>query len=179
MEPSEAPTSEQIEEAIANLAADLADIHADTENLCIVGIANGGVPLAKSLQTKLVGKLGREIPYGTADISFHRDDIGRNPIPKETEVTHILSDVEGATILLVDVVLFTGRSVRKPPSMKFSTSAVPTAWNWSSSTTGAAESSPSSRTIALSTMNIPGSPVEVTLDPDNPSNHAIEISDPA
>jgi pyrimidine operon attenuation protein/uracil phosphoribosyltransferase len=112
METNSLPTAAEIEESIHNLAEDLADIHSETPNLCIVGVANGGIPLAKSLQEKIAAKLNREIPIGVADISFHRDDIGRNPIPKEMEGTQILTVVDGATILLVDNVLFTGRSAR-------------------------------------------------------------------
>ncbi|MEO6243938.1 MAG: phosphoribosyltransferase family protein, partial [Opitutaceae bacterium] len=49
---------------------------------------------------------------GVIDISFHRDDIGRHPIPKEFFPTQIPVDVDGATILLVDDVLFSGRTVK-------------------------------------------------------------------
>jgi pyrimidine operon attenuation protein/uracil phosphoribosyltransferase len=49
---------------------------------------------------------------GTLDISFHRDDIGRHPIPKEFEPSHIPAEVDGATIILVDDVLFSGRTVK-------------------------------------------------------------------
>ena len=112
METVTAPTAIEIEEAIDNLAEDLADLHSETSQLSIVGISNGGIPLAKVLQSKISSKLERDIPLGVVDISFHRDDIGRNPIPKEMEITNILTGVDGATILLVDDVLFTGRSVR-------------------------------------------------------------------
>ncbi len=52
------------------------------------------------------------VKSGTLDISFHRDDIARHPIPKEFAPTHIPSDVNGATVILVDDVLFSGRTVK-------------------------------------------------------------------
>ena len=54
-------------------------------------------------------------PYvscGVLDVSFHRDDIGRHPIPKEFAPTHIPADVQGAMIILVDDVLFSGRTLK-------------------------------------------------------------------
>ena len=53
-----------------------------------------------------------EVPHGTLDISFHRDDIGRNPIPKEFVPAHIPADVNGANVVIVDDVLFSGRTVK-------------------------------------------------------------------
>lgn len=176
MEPCEVPTPEQIEEAIANLANDLADIHADTENLCIVGIANGGVPLAKSLQSKLAQKLGREIPYGTADISFHRDDIVRNPIPKETGSTQILTDVEGATILLVDVVLFTGRSARAAINEIFDLGRPDRLELVILYDRGGRKLPIQPDYRAFHQEHPREARVDVSLDLENPANHSIEIS---
>jgi pyrimidine operon attenuation protein / uracil phosphoribosyltransferase len=81
--------------------------------LLLLGIANGGIELAR----RLAALLGRASPpvaarAGTLDISFHRDDIGRHPIPKEFAPTQIPIDVTGATVILVDDVLFSGRTVK-------------------------------------------------------------------
>ena len=73
--------------------------------LLILGIANGGVVLARRLAAKIPGARP-----GVLDISFHRDDIGRHPIPKEFAPTHIPADVNNATIILVDDVLQSGRT---------------------------------------------------------------------
>ena len=80
--------------------------HGDPAKLLLLGVANGGVELAR--------RLARQIgaPAGTLDISFHRDDIGRHPIPKEFAPTQIPADVDGATVVLVDDVLFSGRTVK-------------------------------------------------------------------
>jgi pyrimidine operon attenuation protein/uracil phosphoribosyltransferase len=73
----------------------------------VLGIANGGIPLARRLGARLGIK-----KVGDLDISFHRDDIGKHPIPKEFTPTLLPGDVNGATVLLVDDVLFTGRTVK-------------------------------------------------------------------
>jgi pyrimidine operon attenuation protein/uracil phosphoribosyltransferase len=97
--------SEQIHAAIERLATAISDRYPATDKLLLLGIANGGVELARRLAVKLKAKVG------SLDVSFHRDDIGRHPIPKEFAPTHIPSDVNGATVILVDDVLFSGRTV--------------------------------------------------------------------
>jgi pyrimidine operon attenuation protein/uracil phosphoribosyltransferase len=97
--------------ALERLAAGIFERHAATAELWLVGIANGGVPVAARLRKALEAR-GRPVRLGTVDISFHRDDIGRNPIPKESTPTSLPGDVTGATVVLVDDVLFTGRTVK-------------------------------------------------------------------
>lgn len=105
MAPSKTIGSEEIHAAIERLAAAISERHAKAP-LLLLGIANGGVELARRLAGKLKAKTG------TLDVSFHRDDIGRNPIPKEFAPTHIPADVHGAHVVLVDDVLFSGRTVK-------------------------------------------------------------------
>lgn len=99
--------------AIDRLATSIAHRHPRTPRLLLLGIANGGIELARRLGEKL-GRLrpACKITLGVLDISFHRDDIGKNPIPKEFVPTRIPVDVTGATVILVDDVLFTGRTVK-------------------------------------------------------------------
>jgi pyrimidine operon attenuation protein/uracil phosphoribosyltransferase len=97
--------SDQIHAAIERLATAISERHPTREKLLLLGIANGGVELARRLAVKLKARAG------TLDVSFHRDDIGRHPIPKEFAPTHIPADVNGAKIILVDDVLFSGRTV--------------------------------------------------------------------
>ena len=96
----------EIQAAIARLADAISTRHRDPAKLLLLGIANGGVELARRLGAKLGARAG------TVDISFHRDDIGRHPIPKEFAPTQIPADVDRATIVLVDDVLFSGRTVK-------------------------------------------------------------------
>jgi len=103
----------EINAAFDRLAAAISARHAPTEKLLLLGIANGGIEVARRLAARLAALRSRPpVKAGTLDISFHRDDIGRNPIPKELAPTHIPSDVNGAVVVLVDDVLFTGRTVK-------------------------------------------------------------------
>ena len=97
----------EVHAAIERLAAAIEARHPDSKGLLVLGIANGGIPVAR----RLCARLGiRRV--GDLDISFHRDDIGKHPIPKEFTPTLLPGDVNGATVLLVDDVLFTGRTVK-------------------------------------------------------------------
>lgn len=89
----------------------IAQRHRTTPCLLLLGIANGGIELAARLTTRL-GALGRPAHHGTLDTSFHRDDIGRHPIPKEFAPTQLPREVNGAVVILVDDVLHSGRTVK-------------------------------------------------------------------
>lgn len=123
--------SGEIHAAIERLAAAISKRHAGEKNLLLLlGIANGGVAVAKRLAAILSRSPGLkqtkglkaprpspmtshpQVTAGVLDISFHRDDIGRHPIPKEFAPTHIPADVQGAMVILVDDVLFSGRTVK-------------------------------------------------------------------
>ena len=96
-----------IHAAIERLADLIVRSHPAPFDLILLGIANGGTELARRLAHRL------QTPrVGTIDISFHRDDIGRNPIPKDFAPTLIPADVQGATVILVDDVLFSGRTAK-------------------------------------------------------------------
>jgi pyrimidine operon attenuation protein/uracil phosphoribosyltransferase len=99
--------TDTIQAAINRLTESISERHPTAKNLILLGIANGGIVLARRLAARL-----KAPQVGTLDISFHRDDIGRNPIPKEFVPTAIPADVHGATVILVDDVLFSGRTVK-------------------------------------------------------------------
>jgi pyrimidine operon attenuation protein / uracil phosphoribosyltransferase len=102
-----------IHAAIDRLAQAIAESHAKTTPLVLLGIANGGVELANRLVSRLSPLAPRlRVSAGILDISFHRDDIDRHPIPKEFVPTRIPVDVTGATVILIDDVLFSGRTVK-------------------------------------------------------------------
>ena len=86
----------------------------DEAALAIVGIHTRGAVLARRLHALVCELSGAEIPIGDVDISFYRDDaIGRTPADAPVvHASHLDFDVEGRTIILVDDVLFTGRTVR-------------------------------------------------------------------
>jgi pyrimidine operon attenuation protein/uracil phosphoribosyltransferase len=107
MAPPKTVGSREVHAAIERLAAAIVARHPDPKNLLVLGIANGGIPLARRLGALLGIKR-----VGDLDISFHRDDLGKHPIPKEFAATLLPGDVNGASVLLVDDVLFTGRTVK-------------------------------------------------------------------
>ena len=99
-------------EALERVAGGVAARHGRTKALCVVGVANGGIIFGKRLAKLLSQKLGREIPCGIINPSFHRDDIGINPIPKEFHRTEMPFSMENAAVILADDVFFTGRTAR-------------------------------------------------------------------
>ena len=110
--PKSLPVAE-IHAAIERLAHAIGERHAHTAPLVLLGIANGGIELTRRLaQCLSVLVPALRVSVGTLDISFHRDDIDRNPIPKEFAPTRIPVDVTGATVILIDDVLFSGRTVK-------------------------------------------------------------------
>jgi pyrimidine operon attenuation protein / uracil phosphoribosyltransferase len=93
-------------EIVEKNAADAAD------RLAIVGIHRRGAILARRLHGLLSDLLDREVPQGDLDISFYRDDLGRRTEQPVVHSSHLDFDVDGATVVIVDDVLYTGRTVR-------------------------------------------------------------------
>lgn len=105
--------AQQIEDAVKDLAERISvQIPPDTE-IAIIGIRSRGEILAKRLSKVLSGLLDRKIPRGTLDITLYRDDLNE---PGESQPavrsTVIPFDISGKMIILVDDVIYTGRSVR-------------------------------------------------------------------
>ncbi|GAB5562470.1 MAG: bifunctional pyr operon transcriptional regulator/uracil phosphoribosyltransferase PyrR [Synoicihabitans sp.] len=97
----------QLHTAIADIASAIKARHSSLANVCLIGIANGGLELNR----RLARAISPKIPTGELDTSFYRDDIGRNPIPKESRPTIIPFDVTGKIVVLVDDVLHSGRTL--------------------------------------------------------------------
>ncbi|GBC81521.1 Bifunctional protein PyrR [bacterium HR10] len=105
-------TATEIEQALERLAAEIAASEPPTDKLMLVGIRTRGVPLARRLAEILKRRHGRDLPVGVLDITFYRDDLSRiapNPVVKTSELPH---DITGRIIVLVDDVLYTGRTIR-------------------------------------------------------------------
>ena len=90
------------------LAAQVKSALADADNVALVGIYSGGAWLAERLATEL--DLSNRL--GFIDVSFYRDDYAEKGLPQTVKPTQIPFEVDGATILLVDDVLYTGRTTR-------------------------------------------------------------------
>jgi pyrimidine operon attenuation protein/uracil phosphoribosyltransferase len=106
---------DDLRRTLRRIAHEIAEKNPEPESLAIVGIHTRGALLARRLQV-LVGELtGAELPIGDIDISFYRDDVGaksRNLEQPVVHASHIDFDPAERTVVLVDDVLFTGRTVR-------------------------------------------------------------------
>ncbi len=98
-------------QAIARLARAIARQNGHGEPVVLVGIQRGGVHLAKRLSLLLGERWKRTVPVGSLDVSMHRDDLSRR-LPPNVYPTVIPFDIDGRTVILVDDVLFKGRTVR-------------------------------------------------------------------
>ncbi len=104
--------AEEIAAALDRIATQIRDLHGADDTLALVGIQRRGVPLAERLRRALAPDQPDRIPLGQLDITLYRDDLsslGPQPIVGPTELPF---DVDGRTVVLVDDVLFTGRTVR-------------------------------------------------------------------
>src|SRR3954467_6130956 len=82
------------------------------ERLAVVGIHRRGAILARRLHALLADLLGADVPLGDLDISFYRDDVGRRTEAPVVHASHLDFPLDGATVVIVDDVLFTGRTAR-------------------------------------------------------------------
>ena len=108
-------TQQDIAAVVKRLAKEIIEANSGIENLAIVGIQTRGIPLGKRLIAEML-KLDKsgasEIPFGILDITLYRDDVDTMstvPLVKETDIPF---DISGKNIVIVDDVVFTGRSVR-------------------------------------------------------------------
>ena len=111
-----------ISKALARIAHELIERNVEPngpglERVALVGIQSRGAPLASRLRRLVAERSGEEVPVGALDITFHRDDVhvraGRSPTRQPVvRATSIPFSIEGLTVVLVDDVLFTGRTIR-------------------------------------------------------------------
>ena len=105
-------TSERIELTIHRLSHQILENHLNPDDLCIIGIQERGVLLAERLREQLTDMLaGHPFQYGKLDITFYRDDFRRRDTPLKASTTQINFLVEDKNVILVDDVLYTGRTV--------------------------------------------------------------------
>jgi pyrimidine operon attenuation protein/uracil phosphoribosyltransferase len=105
-------TAEDVRRAITRISHEIVEKQAGTEGLVLVGIQRRGVPLAHRIAAAILEHEGAEIPVGALDITFYRDDlslVAQQPIVKGTQIPF---DLNGRTVVLVDDVLYTGRTIR-------------------------------------------------------------------
>ena len=105
-------TADEIRRATTRLSHEIVEKQAGTAGLMLIGIQRRGVPLARRIAASILEHEGVVVPVGALDITFYRDDlslVAQQPIVKGTELP---SGIDGRTIILVDDVLYTGRTIR-------------------------------------------------------------------
>lgn len=105
-------SADEIRRGLVRIAHEIVEKHGGTERLALVGIQRRGVPLADRLAASIADHERVQLPVGAIDITFYRDDlsmVAHQPVVKGTDLPF---DPTGLTVVLVDDVLYTGRTVR-------------------------------------------------------------------
>jgi pyrimidine operon attenuation protein / uracil phosphoribosyltransferase len=105
-------TADEIRRATIRISHEIVEKQAGTAGLALVGIQRRGVPLARRIADAIAEHEGVSVPVGALDITFYRDDlslVAQQPVVKGTDLPF---DLNGSTVVLVDDVLYTGRTIR-------------------------------------------------------------------
>ena len=105
-------TAQEMGRTLDRLASEILERHADCSNLAVIGTQRRGVDLAARLIERLSASLDSDMPFGKLDINLYRDDWTRLDVQPQINATEIFFDIEGLDVVLVDDVLFSGRTVR-------------------------------------------------------------------
>jgi pyrimidine operon attenuation protein / uracil phosphoribosyltransferase len=100
-----------LQRALTRMAHEVAERNGGLDDVVLIGLQTGGVPIAQRMALVLQEVEGEGVPVGMLDVAFYRDDIGLRPVLPEA-ATSIPVDLTGQVVVLVDDVLFTGRTVR-------------------------------------------------------------------
>ncbi|HEU5063395.1 MAG TPA: bifunctional pyr operon transcriptional regulator/uracil phosphoribosyltransferase PyrR [Solirubrobacterales bacterium] len=105
---------DDLRRTLRRIAHEIAEKNPDSDRLAVVGIHTRGAVLARRLHAVLAELTGAELPFGDLDISFYRDDVGAKAPASQPVVhdSHLDFDLSDRTVVLVDDVLYTGRTVR-------------------------------------------------------------------
>jgi pyrimidine operon attenuation protein/uracil phosphoribosyltransferase len=105
-------SSEDLRRALVRIAHEIVEAHKGARDLVLIGMRTRGAPIANRLAAIIEGIEGVPLPVGTLDISFYRDDLATRGPSLQVSPTDIPTEITGKRIVLVDDVLFTGRSIR-------------------------------------------------------------------
>jgi pyrimidine operon attenuation protein / uracil phosphoribosyltransferase len=105
-------TADDVRRALVRIGHEIVEKHGGTAGLALVGIQRRGVPLANRIAETIAANEGVQVPVGALDISFHRDDVARVEHQPRLHGTDLPFNLESTTVVIVDDVLYTGRTVR-------------------------------------------------------------------
>ena len=108
---SQVLTAADVQRALTRMSHEIVERNGGVEDVVLIGLQTGGVPLATRMAEILRQIEDIDLDVGTLDVAFYRDDIGLRPVLPEA-VTDIPCDLAGRVVVLVDDVLFTGRTIR-------------------------------------------------------------------
>jgi pyrimidine operon attenuation protein / uracil phosphoribosyltransferase len=103
--------SEEVRRALIRISHEIVERNKGIEDLVIVGIRTRGAPLADRIASSIASFEGADLPSGALDVTLYRDDVSLKR-PRTVEATTVPSDLDGRVVVLVDDVLYTGRTIR-------------------------------------------------------------------
>ena len=112
IEKSQLMSAAEIDRTLQRLAHQIVEKSGGTRNLALIGIRRRGVPLAQRIARAMRGIDGVEVPVGTLDITLYRDDLSKVAPQAVLQSSHIGFPVDSMDLVLVDDVLYTGRTIR-------------------------------------------------------------------
>ncbi len=104
--------SEQLNRTIRRLAHEIVENNRGTGDLVLAGLLTRGVPLARRLAAEIEAFEGSSVPVGSLDVALFRDDLRKRGTVPHVRPSEFPQDIEGCTVVLVDDVLFTGRTIK-------------------------------------------------------------------
>lgn len=105
-------TADDVRRAVVRIAHEIVESHRGTKNLMLLGMHTRGLPLARRLARIIEQIEGETVPVSALDVTLYRDDLSTRGAAKQLSPGELSQDVTGKRVVLVDEVIFTGRSVR-------------------------------------------------------------------
>ncbi len=112
--------ADAVSRALKRISHEIVERNPDFENLCVIGIRRRGVPIAEKICDNICSIEGVRLPLGVLDITLYRDDLSEISVDPVLNETALPFSVEGKKVILVDDVLYTGRTVRAAIDALFS-----------------------------------------------------------